>query len=179
MVICTLPAATSFAGTPKALRPTSARITTIISPIYMVLRSKTILRRPASISSNKGRGRSMRTAASWPEGYECKETAIENQCYQFRSSYSSPLNLNKSDPTDGSPDDGVEFKPITFNADKTIDCFDENCALTEPLAVTETQFDFNAVLRRTTMHEMGSCVFDGHYRHDHCDNEYIAFYRRV
>jgi hypothetical protein len=103
----------------------------------------------------QGQGPEYEEAATWPADYECKETAIENQCYQFRSTYSSPLNLNKIDPTDGSPDDWVEFKPITFNADKTIDCFDEDCDLTEPLAVGEAQFDFNAVLRRTTMHEWG------------------------
>jgi len=118
----------------------------------------------------QGQGPKYETAASWPEGYECKETAIENQCYQFRTSYSSPLNLSISDPTYGSPDNWVEFKPITFNADKTIDCFDGNCALTEPLAVIETPFDFNAVLRRTAMHEMGHAFLTA-TRYDHCDKD--------
>jgi hypothetical protein len=94
----------------------------------------------------------------------------ENQCYEFNSSYSSPLNLNLSNPTDGSPDQWVEFKPITFNADKTIDCFDNDCNLTEPLAVTETQFDFDAVLRRTIMHEMGHAFLTA-MPTDHCDTD--------
>jgi len=93
-------------------------------------------------------------AGTWPQGYQCNVTPI-NQCYQFRSTYSSPLNLNKSGPPFGPPDTWVEFKPISYNADKRLNCFDNDCGLTQPLAVNETQYDFNAVLRRTIMHEMG------------------------
>jgi hypothetical protein len=119
---------------------------------------------------SKGQGPKYETAATWPSGYQCTETAIENQCYQFRSEYSSPLNLGKVDPPYGSPDNWVEFKPVTFNADKSLACFDNNCALTHPLAVSETQFDFDAVLRRTTMHEMGHALLTAKPA-DHCSND--------
>jgi hypothetical protein len=105
-----------------------------------------------------------------PADFECKETATENHCYEFRSSHSSPLNLNSGDPTSGSPDSYVEFKSITFNADKSIDCFDEDCGLDEPLPVTETPFDFNAVLRRTVMHEWGHALLLA-IPGDHCGND--------
>ena len=112
-------------------------------------------------------------ADPWPADYLCNWSAddVENDCYDFKPIYTSPLNLNKISPSSGSPDDWVEFKPVTFDAEKKIDCFDDDCTLTEPLAVTETQFGFSAVLRRTIMHEMGHAFLLAIPDDDHCDND--------
>ena len=119
----------------------------------------------------QNQGPEYESSSPWPSGYLCKWTSTENQCYDFQPTptYTSPLNLNKNNPTSGPPDDWVEFKPITFNSDKTIDCFDDDCSLTEPGAVTETQYDFNHVLKRTTMHEMGHAFLLAK-PDDHCSN---------
>ena len=156
MVIYTSAALAGFSGTRRDSRPTRPSIMAITSPSYMGMCRRTILREACFEELSVGQLPKYEQAGTWPPGYQCN-TLPTNQCYQFRSTYSSPLNLNKSDPPFGSPDSWVEFKPISYNADRSLYCFDNNCVPThtQPSAVTETQYDFNAVLRRTIMHEMG------------------------
>jgi hypothetical protein len=81
-----------------------------------------------------------------------------NQCYDTH--FSSPLNLNSSDPVQGHPDATVEFNEITFNsADKKINF----------VGTSGTPYDRNQVLRRTIVHEIGHALLAAS-EYDHCND---------
>ena len=113
----------------------------------------------------------------------CGDDPICWECYDFNlTNGTTPMNLNMTTPSSGPPDDWVEFKPMTFNNNGEIECFcynEERCqgedCLEEPAQVTETQFDFNQVLKRTIMHEMGHAVLLG-MPDDHCENASCILY---
>ncbi len=88
-----------------------------------------------------------------------------NQCYNFN--YSSPLNLNASYPVTGRPDGTVEFNDIVF---------DPGTKEITYVGVQGTEYDHDAVLRRSIIHELGHALLAAS-EFDHCnDFQCILFY---
>ena len=82
----------------------------------------------------------------------------------------SPMNLDDSDPSPNPPftkspdhsrkDDTVEFNPISF---------DTNGKITGSPLRGQSSYDYNSVLKRTIVHEMGHAIL-GADEADHCAN---------
>jgi hypothetical protein len=91
-----------------------------------------------------------------------------HQCYDADNS--SPLNVNSGSPVQGRPDDKVDFNPITFNsADKKI-TFVGN--------IPGAQYDKDAVLKRTLVHEIGHALLAASEL-DHCNDLQCIMYGAV
>jgi tripartite motif-containing protein 71 len=86
-----------------------------------------------------------------------------NQCYE--TTHASPLNLNAVNPTTGTPDATVEFNEIVFDVDKNITF----------VGATGTEYDRNAVMRRTIAHELGHTLMAAS-ENDHCSEPQCIMY---
>ena len=84
-------------------------------------------------------------------------------CYDFN--HTSPLNTNDTDPVNGPPDETVEFNPIVFMEDETIDA----------VSFSTDHFIWSEVLRRTVVHEIGHALLDAS-QNDHCANPSCIMY---
>jgi len=91
-----------------------------------------------------------------------------NQCYDFN--YSSPLNLNASNPIHGRPDGTVEFNAITFDSTSK--------QINSPVIYGATEYDRDTVLRRTIVHEMGHALLAAS-EGDHCSDLECIMYHSV
>jgi hypothetical protein len=86
-----------------------------------------------------------------------------NECYETTNA--SPLNLNAADPVYGRPDGTVEFNQIVFDSDKKI----------TSVGARGTEYDRNAVMRRTITHELGHTLMSAS-KDDHCSELQCIMY---